>query len=292
MARMIPIEQWLKETSRRVDAAMDGLMPPESADPSVLHQAMRYSLFAGGKRLRPALCMEAHRWVSGRRNAAAMRAACALEMMHTYSLIHDDLPCMDDDDLRRGRPTCHKVFGEGIAVLAGDALFAKAFEIFAATGDPDIIRDVAVSIGSEGMVGGQVADLLAEGQPVTGPEVESIHRRKTGALLNASLRVGARLGGCTSAQLAAITRYGAAVGLAFQVVDDLLDVIGARETLGKAVGADGEADKATYPKVYGVDGSRAIAHRLAEDAHRALKAHPDRAEHLHALADFIIERMK
>jgi geranylgeranyl diphosphate synthase type II len=259
---------------------------------------MRYSLMAGGKRLRPVLALAACEAVGGR-VAAALGYACALEMIHTYSLVHDDLPCMDDDDLRRGRPTNHKVFGEAIATLAGDGLLTDAFGLFAHSARTarippdvvlDIIADLADAAGSAGMVGGQTIDLLSEGQSLTQQQLEFLHSRKTGALFIASVCGGARLGCAKPAQLESMRNYASALGLAFQVTDDLLDVEQSTEHLGKRSHKDHERGKATYPSIIGIERSRMLARQLAHNARDALAEFDQRAEPLRMLAKFTVER--
>jgi geranylgeranyl diphosphate synthase, type II len=263
-----------------------------------LIEAMRYSLMAGGKRLRPILALAACEAVGGR-TEAALGYACALEMIHTYSLVHDDLPCMDDDDLRRGRPTNHKVFGEAIATLAGDGLLTDAFGLIARSAKAagiaaevviETVAELADACGSSGMVGGQVIDLLAEGQPLTQRELEQLHSKKTGALFVASVCGGARLGGAESAQLQSLRNYAGALGLAFQVTDDLLDVVQTTERLGKRSQKDHKRGKATYPSLLGIERSRALAHELAHHARDALADFDNRAEPLRMLAAFAVER--
>lgn len=248
---------------------------------------MRYSVFAGGKRLRPALCLAACAAVGGRQRDA-MPLACAVECIHTYSLIHDDLPCMDDDDFRRGKPTNHKVFGEAIAVLAGDALLTFAFEL--AARDARYVRELAVAAGSRGLIAGQVQDLENENRPATLQDVESTHLNKTAALITASVRLGAMAGGATSSQLRRLSRYGRDIGLAFQVVDDILDVTSSKEIMGKSVGADAKHQKSTFPKLLGVEASRRYAQELIANAHRQLVSFDERAKPLRAIADFILNR--
>jgi geranylgeranyl diphosphate synthase type II len=257
---------------------------------------MRYSLFAGGKRLRPILCLAAAEACRGKINNA-LPLACALECIHTYSLVHDDLPSMDNDDFRRGRPTCHKVFGEGIAVLAGDALLTIAFEIvsYAKTSRgydmSTFLREISVAAGSQKLIAGQVADLEAEGKKVQRRELQFIHENKTAAILGTSVRLGAMSANADASKLSAITAFGQRLGLAFQVIDDILDVTQTSEILGKSAGKDVAAKKATYPAVIGLDKSRAEAKRLTRDAHDALSIFSNRdAEALHALANYLLER--
>jgi len=279
--------RWERER-RAVERWLDKLLPGENVEPTTLHRAMRYSVFAGGKRLRPVLAIKAYRWAGGR-SRRIYPVACALELIHTYSLIHDDLPAMDNDDLRRGKPTCHKAFGEAMAILAGDALHAFAFELLARSRRIEIVREVAAAIGTKGLVAGQVADMESEGKDITADYLRYIHENKTAALITASLRVGAMMADATTRELHSITGYGEAMGLAFQIVDDILDVKGETKKLGKPVGSDAELDKATYPKLYGVDGSYKIASELIANAKAALPTRRDN-RFFYDLADFIIER--
>jgi geranylgeranyl diphosphate synthase, type II len=289
------LKAYLAARQKEVDRALGRFLPKENARPATIHKAMRYSLFAGGKRLRPILSLAAAEACGGE-VAAAMPLACAMECIHTYSLIHDDLPSMDNDDFRRGSPTCHKVFGEGIAVLAGDALLTVAFEI-AAQVQPtrryslrDIISEIAVAAGSRKLIAGQVADLEAEGQPITRRDLRYIHENKTAAMLIASVRLGAMSANANALQLEAIGSFGAALGLAFQVIDDILDVTQTSEKLGKSAGKDVAAQKATYPAVIGLEKSRQEAQRLTREAHEALAVFGDQAERLHSLANYLLER--
>jgi geranylgeranyl diphosphate synthase type II len=256
---------------------------------------MRYSLFAGGKRVRPVLCMEAARAISDAPHGIET-AACSLEFIHTYSLIHDDLPALDNDDYRRGKLTSHKVFGEAMAILAGDALLTLAFEMLSkmnAVGDDRkarIMAELATAAGTGGMIGGQVADLEGEGKPPDAQLLATIHRAKTGALLRASVRMGAIYAGCGQQQLDAMSRYGEHVGLAFQIVDDILDVEQSSELLGKTAGKDAQQQKITFPAVYGLDESRRMAESERLSAHQALEMFGDRAGRLRELADLIVQR--
>ncbi|MGE5646702.1 MAG: polyprenyl synthetase family protein [Acidobacteriota bacterium] len=278
---------YLKQQQALIDAALDRLVPPAEAAPETIHRAMRYSLFAGGKRIRPVLCLEAAHTVSDDA-PGAIEAACALEMIHTYSLIHDDLPALDNDDLRRGRPTCHKQFGEAMAILAGDALLTLAFEVL---GDVRLVRELAHAAGTMGgMIGGQVADLEGEGQEPTAALLETIHRAKTGALLGASVRMGAISAGADERQLEALTCYGRHVGLAFQIVDDLLDVEQSSEALGKTAGKDAQQHKITFPAVYGIEASHRMAEEERAGAHAALGIFGARGDRLRELADLIVQR--
>ena len=290
------LKNYLVTRQKLIDRALDRYLPKANTKPTTLHRAMRYSLFAGGKRLRPILCLAAAEACRGKINDA-LPLACALECIHTYSLVHDDLPSMDNDDFRRGRPTCHKVFGEGIAVLAGDALLTIAFEIVShakPTRRYDmsmLLREIAVAAGSQKLIAGQVADLEAEGKNVKRRELQFIHENKTAAILRTSVRVGAMSANAASKKLSAMTRFGQRLGLAFQVIDDILDVTQTSEILGKSAGKDVAAKKATYPAVIGLAKSRAEAKRLTREAHNALSVFENRdAEALHALANYLLER--
>ena len=289
------LKRYLVARQREVDRALDQFLPKASVAPATIHKAMRYSLFAGGKRLRPILCLAAAEACGGK-ISAALPQACAVECIHTYSLIHDDLPSMDNDDLRRGRPTCHKVFGDGIAILAGDALLTIAFEIATSAKEVSrydlrgIFREITEAAGSRKLIAGQVADLEAEGRRLTRAEVRSIHENKTAALLTTSIRLGAMSANATAKQLAAVTAFGRALGLAFQVIDDILDVTQTSEKLGKSAGKDLAAEKATYPAVIGLEKSRAEARRLTTRARRALESLGKNASVLRALADYLLAR--
>ena len=293
------IKSYLKERCRVVDEALERYLPKEDELPFSLHKAMRYSVFAGGKRVRPILMLAACEAVGGMVKQA-LPAACAMEMIHTYSLIHDDLPAMDDDDFRRGNPTNHKVFGEATAILAGDALLTEAFILLSADGSAtgvspaarlQVIREIAVCAGSRGMVGGQVVDMESEGnRDIDFATVQYIHTHKTGALIKASVRSGALLGGASPEQLDAITRYGVAIGLAFQIADDILDIEGTTEEIGKDAGSDEARGKATYPAVVGLAESRRLAAELVDRAFSALVPFADRAEPLRDIATYIIKR--
>jgi geranylgeranyl diphosphate synthase type II len=289
--------KWVAKRSAAVDRALNAFLPPASAKPGTIHQAMRYSIFAGGKRMRPALCLAAAEACGGTMEAA-MPLACAVECIHTYSLIHDDLPAMDDDDLRRGKPTNHKVFGEGIAVLAGDALLTQAFEIAARCegwrrySHQEIILEIAVAAGSKQLIAGQVADLEGEGKKLPVRELQYIHERKTSALLCCSTRLGGMSANCPPAQLAALTVFGRNVGLAFQIIDDILDVTQSSEQLGKTAGKDMAAQKATYPSIVGMEKSQALAAQLTKKAFAALQVFKGKAVALEALADYLLRRNK
>ncbi len=289
------LDAFLESASRDVDRKLDQLIPQASTKPSTLHRAMRYSLFAGGKRMRPAVCIAAAEACGGSRvDALAMSAA--LECIHTYSLIHDDLSAMDNDDFRRGKPTNHKVFGEGIAILAGDALLTQAFEILANAPVPGrypvrtLILELARAAGSLELIAGQVADLEGEGKALTPRELKFIHEKKTSALLCASVRLGGMSANCSAGKLQALTAFGYNVGLAFQVIDDILDVTQSSEKLGKTAGKDTTAKKATYPSLVGLDESRRIAKRLTERAFNALAGFRGKAAALEALAEYLLKR--
>jgi geranylgeranyl diphosphate synthase, type II len=295
----VNLVRYLGERRRLVDRALRQLLAGgDGAFPRTLDKAMRYSLFSGGKRVRPILALASGEAV-GAPSARVLPFACALEMIHAYSLIHDDLPAMDDDDLRRGKPTNHVVFGEAMAILAGDGLLTEAFRIMAEgalqrgvdrTAALRAVREVAGGAGAAGMVGGQVADLEAEGKMPTPTLVEYIHTRKTAALIGAAVRVGALIGGAKPGQFARLNRYGAAVGLAFQVADDILDVEGETDTTGKRVGRDAELQKATYPAALGMATAKCRAQQLLDDALTAIKPFGPPAEPLRQIAMFIVER--
>jgi len=288
----------LRRGQELVDAALERLIPPATQRPTSIHQAMRHSVFAGGKRLRPILCMEAAHMVAGSLPDGVEDLGAALEMLHTYSLIHDDLPALDNDDLRRGRPTCHKVFGEAIAILAGDALQTQAYEVLANLGCPaearvQIIAEIARGTGTiEGMIGGQVVDLEAERTPPDADMLEYIHSAKTAALITSSLVSGAFYAGGDGPDVARLRVFGQSVGLAFQIVDDILDVTQTSEQLGKTAGKDTAAAKVTYPSLYGIDESRRRADALVREAFTALHPFGDRADVLKALAQYLVERQK
>ena len=283
-------QEYIKKKREIVNQALDRFLPDENKEPESLHQAMRYSVFAGGKRLRPILAMASFEAVGGR-GRGILPVACALEMIHTYSLIHDDLPCMDDDDLRRGKPTLHKVYGEGVAVLAGDALHALAFELLLQSKNPQVVLEVAKAIGTEGMIGGQVKDLEAEGKKVSLKQVEYIHTHKTGKLLRASIRAGAILGGANKGVLSVLSDYGEKFGLAFQIVDDILDVVGKEEIIGKKKGSDKANSKATYPEVIGLEKSKALAQNLLQEAKAKLRVLGRKSWVFEGLADYVYERI-
>ncbi len=292
----LSLKTYLVESQRRIDRALGVALPPATRKPATIHKAMRYSLFAGGaKRLRPILCLAAAQACGGN-STEALPLACAVECIHTYSLIHDDLPSMDNDDFRRGQPTCHKVFGEGLAVLAGDALLTFAFELVArATGWPRyntrvLVQELAVTSGSLKLIAGQVADLEGEGREINEKHLRYIHEGKTAALLTTAIRFGAMSANTTPARLRALTKFGRALGLAFQVIDDILDVTQTSEKLGKSAGKDVAAQKATYPSILGLEGARQEARRLTSEAHASLRTLGRKAETLRALADHLLQR--
>ena len=294
----VSLDEYLESRKTLVDQALELYLPAETTEPPVIFRSARYSVFAGGKRLRPILCIGAAEAVGGPIDAV-MPAACALELIHTYSLIHDDLPAMDDDDTRRGKPTSHKVFGEAVAILAGDALLTDAFRIIAGRTPLGIVRpetllqviqEVALAAGWFGMVGGQAADIEAEGRPPAEKTLHFIHTRKTGALITVSLRAGALLGGAGAGALDALTEYGRHAGLAFQIADDILNVEGDAQALGKGTGSDRSRGKLTYPALVGLETSKRLAAELVEKAVEDLRAFDGRAEPLRKIARFIVER--
>ncbi|MCF6291739.1 MAG: polyprenyl synthetase family protein [Desulfobacterales bacterium] len=299
----LEIKNYLAVKRAQVDQALARLMLPEEGEPADHIKAMGYSLFAGGKRLRPILCLAAAEAVQEENQPAGetlLAAACALECIHTYSLIHDDLPAMDNDDLRRGRPTSHKVFGEAAAILAGDGLLTFAFELLSRPADNNIpsqqrlrvIQLISKAAGPLGMVGGQAMDLDCEGKQVPFTTLRSIHRRKTGALITASVQTGAMLANADPGRFAGLTLYGEKIGLAFQIVDDLLNVEGTTEQLGKAAGSDAERRKATYPAFFGVAATRRMAEETVTTALAAIDTLDHRAEPLRHLARYIVERKR
>ena len=292
---MFDLERYLKERAQIVERELARVVPEPAGPAATLFEAMRYSLLGGGKRLRPVLALAACEAVGGKLDAA-LGLACAVEMIHTYSLIHDDLPCMDDDDLRHGRASNHKVYGEGFATLAGDALLTDAFKVLARAASEvvppavmiDTIYELAEAAGSAGMVSGQTIDIL--GQAETLDELEELHSKKTGAMFLASIRGGSRIGGADAQQLKALDSYGRALGLAFQVIDDLLDVESTTEQLGKRTHKDAEQGKVTYPGILGIKRSHQFARELESRAHRALDSFDHRAEPLRQIATFVVER--
>jgi geranylgeranyl diphosphate synthase, type II len=285
---------FFEEDRKAVDAALERLLPPEDTRPPSIHRAMRYSVMAGGKRIRPILCLETAR--TFRPDAGVLSVACALEFIHTYSLIHDDLPALDNDDLRRGIPTCHKKFGEATAILAGDALLTLAFETLARASLPAerrvaIIQEIAAAAGTrEGMVGGQVADLEAGGKAVTAEALEYIHCSKTAALIRAAVVSGAIAGGANETDLQRLRSFGGLIGWAFQVTDDILDVEESSAALGKTAGKDQAQQKATYPALFGIDKSREFARDLATRAIAELEVFGARAKNLRDVGEFLVLR--
>jgi geranylgeranyl diphosphate synthase type II len=289
------IEEFISTGQACVERTLHRLVPPETENPATIHKAMRYSLFAGGKRIRPLLAIAAANAIADA-SPGVESAACSLELIHTYSLIHDDLPALDNDDLRRGRPTCHKAFGDAMAILAGDALLTLAFEVLSklditAERRIQLVHELSAASGTVGgMIGGQVNDIEGEGKVPTADLLESIHRAKTGALLRASVRMGAIYAGADADQLGALTRFGEHIGLAFQIVDDVLDVEQSSEQLGKTAGKDAAQKKITFPAVYGIERSREMAEQERLAAHRELEPFDDRAGRLRELADRIVRR--
>lgn len=280
---------------KKVDAALNRFLPSAGTRPKTIHQAMRYSIFAGGKRLRPVICLATAEVLRGKPDNA-LPLACAVECIHTYSLIHDDLPAMDNDDFRRGKPTSHKVYGEGMAILAGDGLLTIAFEMIARAKassrytHADYVKELAAASGSQGMVGGQVADLEGEGKKITPKDLRYIHENKTAALIAGSIRLGAMSANATPAQLKYLTDFGQSLGLAFQVIDDILDVTQTSEKLGKSAGKDVKAQKATYPALLGLDQAKKEADRLTAKARAALKPFGKNAAPLEAIAAYLLKR--
>jgi geranylgeranyl diphosphate synthase, type II len=290
------LQEYLAEQMHTVDRVLDEWLPAESVEPASIHRAMRYSLFAGGKRIRPILAIAAARAVSDAPDGIE-NAASTLELVHTYSLIHDDLPALDNDDLRRGRPTCHRVFGEAMAILAGDALLTLAFEVLSRLRFLDagrkirLVEELSRAAGSVGgMIGGQVNDLEGQRKRPSALLLESIHRAKTGALLRGSVRMGAIYAGATDQEVDALSSYGEHIGLAFQIIDDVLDVEESSEALGKTAGKDEAQQKITFPAVYGLEQSRQMAEEERLAAHVALRLFDDRADRLRQIADFIVQR--
>lgn len=283
------VDDYLKQVAADTDAAMDRFLPAVDERPGTIHAAMRYCVFAGGKRMRSSLCIAAAEACGGIREDA-LPAASAVELIHTYSLVHDDLPCMDDDDLRRGRPTCHKVYGEAMAVLCGDAMLTEAFLVLARSGNVEMIAELASAGGSRKLIGGQVLDLEGEGKVLSLEELVRIHEAKTAALLTTSVRLGAMSAGANEAEIAALTKFGNALGLAFQVIDDILDVTQTTEKLGKTAGKDAAVAKATYPAVIGLEESRKEAARLTAEALAAIDLFGERGDRLREIAGRMLLR--
>jgi len=290
-ADVVEAKAYIDSSKVMIDRWLESYLPADRLEPKSLHRAIRYSVMAGGKRLRPILALAAHEYCGGDIEGIDRPihfAASALEMVHTYSLIHDDLPCMDDDDLRRGMPTCHIKFGEAVAVLAGDALHDIAFGLMARAGSTRAVEELAVAIGTDGMLGGQMADIEAEGHEVSRDEIIEIHRRKTGALIRCSVRVGAILAGADQPMFERLTEYSEKIGLAFQIIDDILDIEGDQKLLGKKVGSDSKKEKATYPGVVGIEQARQDAALLINEAVAVFdKYEENRLKHL---AKYIAQR--
>jgi geranylgeranyl diphosphate synthase type II len=293
----VDLQAYLDARRVTVDDALDRVLPPETAEPVTIHRAMRYSVLAPGKRLRPILVIAGAEAVAGRADTV-LDTACALELIHAYSLIHDDLPAMDDDDYRRGRLTSHKVFGEAMAILAGDALLTLAFRLVATNAARvvpaalvgSVVAEIADAAGTDGMVGGQVVDIESEGKSISPDMLDYIHLHKTAALIRAALRVGALLAGGHAEHVEAISRAGLALGLAFQIVDDILDVEGSLAELGKSAGSDERKRKATYPSLHGLPASKQRARELIEETKQLLSSLGPPADPIRALADFVFER--
>ena len=289
---MTDLKAYMASVAKLTDTTLERLLPPEKTYPESIHRLMRYSIFAGGKRVRPTLVMAAHEACGGTFGDQKTLLACAaIEMLHTFSLIHDDLPCMDDDDFRRGKPTAHKVFGEGIAVLGGDALCIFAFECLAKTGRADIVAEVASALGAGGMIGGQVVDIESEGKPAARETVEYIHKNKTAALIRACVRTGALLANAPEHDIQRLSAYADYVGLAFQVVDDILDEEGTTEQLGKDAGSDREKGKMTFPSVCGMAESKRYAQQLIQKACHEIEYLDKRGDILNQLAQFFQTRI-
>jgi geranylgeranyl diphosphate synthase type II len=290
------LSSYLEERRKLVERALARSVPSASVRPVTIHRAMRHSLLAGGKRLRPILTLAAAEACGAKDLKNILPAACAVELIHTYSLVHDDLPCMDDDDLRRGRPTCHKVFGEGVAVLAGDALLTQAFGLLSTVKAPQrhplsrLLAETAETAGSLQLIAGQVADIEAEGRKLSLGDVRFIHERKTAAMIVLSLRLGAMIANATPSQLKALTDFGCSLGLAFQILDDILDVTATSEQLGKSAGKDLKAAKATYPAVLGLEAARKEAEKTTRAALRALQPLDTRGERLREIAEYLLKR--
>ena len=283
------IDRFLAEKAKKTERALAEYIDAWQGAPGVLLETIRYSLFAGGKRLRPALALGAAEIVSGD-DTVALPAACAIEMIHTYSLMHDDLPAMDNDDLRRGKPTSHKVYGEAMAILAGDALATMAFDVLAQAGNLRVIQEIARAAGVGGMAGGQVLDLQSEGKEISLEQLRRLHACKTGALIRVSVRSGALLARASEEQLEALSKFGEHLGLAFQIADDILDVTGDEKTLGKPIGSDEAKNKSTYPALVGLDRAHRLADEAADSAVKALEPFGAEANIFRALARFVVER--
>jgi len=289
------IKEYLKEKAKEVDLFLDKFLPPETAYPEVIHKSLRYSIFAGGKRIRPILCIAAYETVTEQPYQKIAPLFCALELVHTYSLIHDDLPCIDNDDYRRGKLTNHKVFGENIAVLAGDSLLTLAFEFLSRAAIErnillKIIEEFSYSIGTKGLIGGQVVDIISEGEKISKKTLKYIHLHKTASLIESSLKIGALAAGAKPKELSALGKYGQNIGLAFQVADDILDVVGNAKNMGKTLGKDEAVEKATYVKVYGLQKAKLILNDLVSEAVSALNVFREKQKPLVEIANFIAYR--
>lgn len=290
------VKKYIKEKGSLIDTFLNENMPGENVKPDIIHQSMRYSVFAGGKRIRPVLCVAAFECVSDLPAEKVFYVASALELIHTYSLIHDDLPCMDNDDFRRGKPTNHKVYGENIAVLSGDALLTYAFDLIGNSKDIDAVNIVKIlqlftkKTGSEGLIGGQVVDILSEGKEIVPETLEYIHKNKTAALIETSVQSGALAAGASGEELKALSDYSSYAGLAFQVADDILDVVGDEAKMGKTLGKDEAVAKATYPALYGLEKSKEILSELTQKAVKSLEIFGEKAEPLVEIAKFIAYR--
>ncbi len=282
---------YLVEKKDLIDRYLESYLPPVEQYPGRLHEAIRYSVMAGGKRLRPILALAAYETCGGT-DQTIYPAAVAIEFIHTYSLIHDDLPCMDDDDLRRGQPTCHKKFGEAVALLAGDALHDLAFNLVARTGNSQVVLELAEAIGTKGMLAGQMADMEAEGRQISLEEINFIHAHKTGKLIRGSVRIGAVLADAGEDKLEIISQYGEKTGLAFQIIDDILDIIGDEKTLGKSIGSDYKNEKATFPGVIGLEPSRQAANKLIKEAIEVISEIVPIPENLVQIARYIGSRQQ
>ncbi|HUI93959.1 MAG TPA: farnesyl diphosphate synthase [Chitinivibrionales bacterium] len=289
---MSDLKAYMKAVCDTTEAALEKLLPKNTAYPQSIHSLMRYSIFAGGKRVRPCLIMAAHGACGGKfGDENAVLASAAVEMLHTFSLIHDDLPCMDDDDFRRGKPTAHKAFNEALAVLGGDALCIFAYECLGRIGRADIVVELSQALGTSGMIGGQVVDIESEGTKASRETLEYIHRNKTAALIRACVRIGAMLADAPAASMKKLSAYGDKVGLAFQVIDDILDEEGTTEQIGKDAGSDREKGKVTFPSVVGMAESKKYAKELIDKAKSELASFGDKAEMLQELAEFIRVRI-
>ncbi len=289
---MTELKKYLEKVVTITNKTLEGLLPEEKSEPTSIHTLMRYVIFAGGKRVRPCLVLAANEACGGTFvNKDAAHAGAAIEMLHTFSLIHDDLPCMDDDDFRRGKPTAHKAFNEALAVLGGDALCIFAFEILSKIGRIEIINEISSALGTKGMIGGQVVDIESEGKPVSKETVKYIHKNKTAALIKASVKTGALLANAPSDVINKLSSYGSHIGLLFQVIDDILDEESTTETLGKDAGSDRARGKATFPSVYGIEESKIYAKKLLEKAQADIEFLGEKGTILNKLAEFILVRV-